>query len=112
MASRGSGKAYIGYVDDTPEIIFGVGQSNTIGVGHPWLLATDGINKVPFSFTRNTLRYVAEFQEVFPILTNIVDARNELHLQWLERMGFTFIKEWTNMGPGRIVAKQFILVRK
>lgn len=111
VALKVPGKVYVGYVQDTPTVLFGLGLSNTIGLGHPWLLSTEGIRQVPYTFTRTCLRYVDEFLEDYPILTNLVDSRNTLHLQWIRRMGFRFIKDWPNMGPGRITCKQFIKIK-
>lgn len=108
-ASEASGKAYIAYVEDSPEVVFGVGQSFAIGVGHPWLLGSDSIQKYPVRFIKLCKVYVPEFLKLFPILTNLVDSRNTLHCTWLEFMGFKFIKDYPDYGPGRILARQFVL---
>lgn len=109
-ASEGNGRAYVVYADETPEVVFGCVGSSAIGVGHPWLLGTDIIAALPVSFAKLFVRYVKEFQGLFPILTNIMDARNESHLKWLEATGFKFIKDYPDFGPGRVLAKQFIKV--
>jgi len=108
MASQGLGKAYIAYVNESPEVLFGVSGSNTIGVGHPWLLGSSAISELPIRFVRLSLRFIKEFQEIFPILTNIIDLRNTIYLKWLEHMGFRIIKEYPNTGPGRITVAQFV----
>lgn len=97
-------------VDGTPEVIFGIRRTDTLGVACPWLLATDFIKKVPYSFTKLSRLFLVEWLKEYPILTNIVDARNTLHVRWLRLMGFTFIKDYPESGPGRILAKQFVKV--
>jgi len=112
-ASCAPGKAYIAYVNKSPEVIFGVAPSGAcLGVGHPWLLGTDVISRLPIRFVRESLRYVTEWLQEYPILTHIVDGRNTTHIRWLEHMGFKFIRNWENSGPGRIVARQFVMIKE
>lgn len=104
-----SRKAFIAYVNERPEVIFGVGHSNSLGVGHPWLLSTEVIKLFPVGLSKSFRVYIKQFLEMYPVLTNLMDARNRVHEIWLKRMGFSFIKDYPDYGPGKILARQFIL---
>lgn len=79
-----------------PVAMFGVSGAN--GVGVPWMLATDDLKKIRKSFLRECRSYVQELNNEYPILVNLVWAKNEIHIQWLKWLGFTF-EAPTRMGP-------------
>jgi hypothetical protein len=33
---------------------------------------------------------IADMQKSFPVLMNMVDCRNAVHIRWIKHMGFTF----------------------
>lgn len=71
--------------------IFMFGVSGTKGeVGIPWLLGTDDIKSIRKSFLRECRGYLEEMHKDYPLLVNQVWAKNEVHIQWLKWMGFTF----------------------
>lgn len=83
--------------------IFGVAAGPTPGLGVVWMMGTDGVLEEALSVARQTRRYVEELHELFPILWNYVDARNELSLKWLEWAGFDITDAHPNHGPeGRL----------
>ena len=83
--------AWTGLVDDEPICMFGVVPLDILGgVGSPWLLGTDEIEKHAISFLRLNKQYVKEMLEYFPYLVNFVDARNKMSIQWLKWLGFKF----------------------
>lgn len=75
----------------TPIAVLGVAPSDEPMVGIPWLLTTDAVRNCATSFGRQTARYVAEMHELFPILTNFVDVRNEDAITWLRWAGFEIV---------------------
>lgn len=78
--------------DDTPFAMGGFGSPpGAEDVAIVWLLSTPDIHKVRIPFLRTSRRWVEAAQDEFRVLTNIVDARNTLHVKWLRWLGFTFI---------------------
>jgi len=60
-------------------------------MGIPWMTATDALEKYSVKFLREAKDSLQELQEGYTVLTNFVDARNHVHIRWLQWMGFTFI---------------------
>jgi hypothetical protein len=71
-----------------PAVIFGIGPSLEKGLGVPWLLATEEIERHPVTFYRASRRLFKEVSAGYERLVNWVDARNVLSLRWLEWLGF------------------------
>lgn len=59
------------------------------GRGSPWMLASDGLEVHWRWFLRNTKRIVADMQGDHPVIANAADARNTVHLRWIQWAGFT-----------------------
>jgi hypothetical protein len=78
-------------IDGKPEAIFGVGILNVIGgVGAPWLLATDEVERNRRVFVRLSISFRNELLERYPVLRNFVDVRNTASIRWLRWMGAEF----------------------
>jgi hypothetical protein len=74
---------------DTPLAMFGVNEiAERIGV--IWFLGSDAATEDPRAFARLTKYWLKAIQQEFDILTNVVDERNEIHVRWIDKMGFTF----------------------
>ena len=95
-----------------PILMFGVAPSRFPDAGFLWMLATDDILKHRFQFLRQSPAYVDSLHDFYPLLHNYVDARNELHIRWLEWIGCTFIKTHTRMGVQRRPFHEFVRIRK
>ena len=78
-----SQKGYAAYYDGTLTAIFGISN------GLIWLVGTDAITKHPITFFRTSRKIFHELTKGHNYLHNYVDARNKLHLRWLEWIGFT-----------------------
>ena len=50
-------------------------------------------------FLRESKVQLAKLHEQYPVLFNVVDARNKIHIRWIQWMGFTFIREHPQWGP-------------
>lgn len=49
-------------------------------------------------FLRKSKEILDSLHGQYPVLFNQVDARNKVHVRWLQWMGFTFIQEHPNYG--------------
>ena len=57
-------------------------------VGVPWLLGTPSLRSVRIGFLKESKFWVRQMHKFHPVLWNVVDARNDLHLTWLKWVGF------------------------
>lgn len=78
-----------------PFAIYGSGPQDDFGV--PWMLGTEGIERHWRWFLRNTKRIVEDMLRGYPLIANAVDARNTVHIRWIEWAGFTVLP---NPTPG------------
>jgi hypothetical protein len=84
----GSRPGYAALADGKTAVIFGIGPSLEKGLGVPWLLATEEIERHPVTFYRASKRLFPKVTEGYDRLVNWVDARNTLSLRWLAWLGF------------------------
>lgn len=91
--------------------VMGVAPSGAPGVGLPWMLGTDGVLREGHSIGRQTRHYVDLMQAEYPVLTNFIDARNEVSLAWLYRAGFHLIDADPAYGPEERLFFQFSRTR-
>ena len=75
--------------------------------GAIWMLCTPAIHEYPLTFARECKRYVESRTE--PLLWNIADKRNILHLKLLKFLGFKFLRELKH-GPNQITFIEFCRV--
>lgn len=79
--------------------MFGVAPSKVAGEGQPWLLGADGLTKLSRQLIREPAGYIKQMHGKFPILRNVVDARNSISLRWISRVGFTLSSSPRPYGP-------------
>ena len=82
----------------------GVGEGGLI-----WMLTTPVIHEYPITFARESKRFVDARTE--PLLWNIVDERNKVHLKLLKFLGFKFLRKKLH-GPNKLSFIEFARVRK
>ena len=58
-----------------------------------WMLASNEIENITIPFLRQSREVINHLNKLHPLLHNVVDVRNTLHLKWLEWCGFTFINK-------------------
>ena len=59
-----------------------------------WLLGTDYLtDSVTVSFLRWSKRFLPTLIEPYDLVCNVVDKRNEVHIKWINWLGFSFIRE-------------------
>lgn len=90
-------EAWTGMVNNTPICIFGVSPTETPGVGKPWMMGTDLLDKFALIFLRRCDKQIERMHELFPALVNWVAASNECAIKWLDWLGFEF-HEWSEIG--------------
>lgn len=87
---RKSSVAHTGLIDGVPEVMFGVGDINILaGVGAPWLLGTDAVERNFVPFLRRSVEWKLKLSARYPVLRNFVDDRNTVSIRWLQWLGFT-----------------------
>jgi hypothetical protein len=72
-----------------------------------WMLCTPAIEDFPHTFAREAKRFIESRPE--PLLWNIVDKRNTIHLKLLRFLGFKFLRELT-YGPNNLTFIEFCRV--
>jgi hypothetical protein len=91
--------AWTGLIDGVPVCMFGVAPVTVIGgLGRPWMVGTDMLDKHQMVFLRRCREYVDFMLQMYPVLENYVDARNVQAVKWLMWLGFSF-SEPELMGP-------------
>ncbi len=69
--------------------LFGVAPLSLLdGIGSPWVLGTELLDRLPGALTRSARHYLARMLRTYPVLLNHVDARNAASIRWLRRVGF------------------------
>ena len=97
--------------NNEPVIMWGVIPTSEYRVGSVWALATNELAKDHrIQFLRHSRRYVEELHIDFDLVFNVVDARNDLHIQWLRWLDFTFIKAVPNYGPEKRLFYEFVRI--
>lgn len=94
--------------DDKPICIGGVvphGERGAI-----WLLATPDVERLRIPFLRASRGWVERLQRTYPLLTNAVDERNTVHIEWLKWLGFTFIRRHPEFGVERRPFLEFVRI--
>ena len=81
---------WTGVIEDEGKIIMLYGLATSEWFGIPWMMCTDEAYRYQYSLVKWGKEIVAEMLNQTPYLSNIVDARNEVHIKWLKWMGFTF----------------------
>lgn len=85
-----SASAWAGRADGALVCLFGVVPVSLTGVtGIPWLLGSDAVAAYGRPFLRRNRAYVRAMLRDFPVLANVVDARNAVSIRWLRWLGFT-----------------------
>jgi hypothetical protein len=91
-------------------VYFTVPNGETAGIagvnenGSIWMLCTPSILKYPLTFAKESKRFVESRTE--PLLWNIADKRNTVHLKLLKFLGFKFLREVTH-GPNNLSFIEF-----
>lgn len=86
---RKSSAAWTALIDGRPEVMFGVGDLDILsGIGAPWLLGTDAVEKHHVAFLRLSVDFRAQLLARYSILRNFVHDKNTVSKRWLRWLGF------------------------
>lgn len=88
------GLSYGAYVVErhrVPVAIFGVAPVSP-GFGAVWMLGTHELKDIRWLFLRESRRWLSVLGDGYELLGNVVDARNHLHIRWLQWLGFSFVQ--------------------
>jgi len=101
------------FIDDDFCVYFTAPNGKTAGMGGIngsviWMVTTPVIHDYPIGFVKEAKRVLATRTE--PILGNIIDKRNTVHIRLLKYLGFTFSKEKLH-GPNKLTFIEFYRVR-
>ena len=94
-------------------VYFTVPNGKTAGMagvsteGAIWMICTPAIKEYPHTFARESKRFVESRTE--PLLWNVVDRRNTVHLKLLKFLGFKFLRE-LKYGPNQLSFIEFCRV--
>ena len=102
-ATHNSSSVYFTVPNGKTAGMAGVGKDGTI-----WMLCTPAIHEYPVTFAREAKRFVESRTE--PLLWNIVDERNKVHLKLLRFLGFKFLRKKLH-GPNQLSFIEFCRVR-
>lgn len=96
--------------DQQPCAIFGaVPDPRNKDFGRCWMLGTDELVKYGRDFIRQSQAWWNVFHSVYPVLGNVVDKRNTVHVRWLKWLGCSFVGEHL-IGPDKLSFMEFIHV--
>ena len=84
------------------------GMGGIYNKGIIWMVTTPVIHDYPVGFVKEAKRVLTSRTE--PILGNIVDKRNTVHLRLLKYLGFKFLREISH-GPKQLTFIEFYRVR-
>ncbi len=63
-----------------------------------WMMGAEEMKSIKTSIMRETEPILRKFHQRYPLLWNIVDTRNTVHINWLKRFGFSAIKRHERLG--------------
>ena len=90
--------------------IFGVNRvDNKSGV--VWLMGSNNMTSNKSGFYKVSKEYLRLFRKEFDMLFNYVDNRNKQTSRWLEKLGFSFIKQEPEFGVDSIPFNLFMIGR-
>ncbi|WGL97355.1 hypothetical protein QE177_08980 [Arsenophonus sp. aPb] len=82
-------QAWAGIIDHQVVTIFGVSPGSILnGIGVPWLVGSDLLEKYQKIFLRRCRPVLNAMLALYPELINYVDARNHVAKGWLHWLGF------------------------
>lgn len=86
--------------------LFGVTKAAE-GVGAVWLLSSPAIKRCAREVVTTGRVWLAEMQEIFPRLVNVVSAENRVHLRMIKALGFELGSPIENYNHSGVTAIPF-----
>ena len=82
--------------------------------GKIWMLGTERMSRLGQDkrvFLRKARAQLELLFNHYPVLFNVVDARNVVHVRWLRYMGFTFVAKHPEWGAERRLFYEFVRIK-
>jgi hypothetical protein len=76
-----------------------------------WMLASTNLLKHKWAFLRQSREWVDYMQAQSPVLFNCVDQRNEVHISWLDWLGFRFVRTIPQYGHQKLPFIEFVRIK-
>lgn len=83
---------------------------DTQGNSIVWMVATDGLLEIARDFIKHCEPIVDNFNHISPVLYNVVDARNKVHIRWLKHLGFVMINKYKYWGVEKRLFYKFVRI--
>ena len=100
------------FVDGKIAAMMGCSGGMLSDIGHPWLLTTPEVEKIPITFVKEAKKGVAEMLERHSELNNYVDASYHQALRLLSVLGFTIgMRDVIHVGVRRLPFLSFEMRR-
>lgn len=96
------------FAGDEPVALFGANPALSLGVAYCWMVGTGSLRSFPLDIARGAKGHIDAMLSVHPILTNIVWDKNTLHVNWLHRTGFVFLRPLYNYNGSGQTFLQFM----
>ncbi len=88
-AVSASEESFVALAGDEPIAVFGVAPVSLLGgLGCPWMLGTDTLDRHGRAIVTLSREHVARWGDRYACLFNYVDARNLRSIAWLRHTGF------------------------
>lgn len=101
---------YTVFYDNKPVGMFGVVR-HMEDIGIPWLLGTDDLVQNRREFYKLSQEFLHKFQKQYKFLSNFIDKRNEVAINWLSHLGAQFVREIPDYGFEKRPFLEFLFVR-
>ena len=72
-----------------------------------WLMGTDALREHWREFARRSPQYIDALSEIYPVMSNLVQADQKVRIKWLKRVGFKINPMPIFIGPERAVFFKF-----
>lgn len=109
-AFRGGMMCRTAFVDGEIAAMWGLGGTLLSDIGHPWLLTTAAVERVPIAFVKVAKRELAAMLDQRRTLRNWVAADYAQAIRFLQVLGFT-LAEPAPFGPKGLLFRQFEMSR-
>ena len=93
---------------DLPLAMFGYRTEGLCSI--VWMLGSNELYKYRMDFLRKSRKWCDYLQEQSPILYNLIDQRNTVHIRWLEWLGFKFVRVVPEYGVLSLPFIEFVRV--
>lgn len=94
-----------------PICLWGVAPAPIEGVGVPWMFGTADMRHFPREVVTFGKPYTKKWNEMYPLLVNFVDVRNETSIRWIRALGYSFIKLHKEYGFAKIPFYEFVRIK-